>query len=139
MGMRLLTTKFTSYNIAKAEKADKKALIDFIDVGNLSVHKMLRLVQIGNNLCDEEHAADKLDNFLADDEHSLVDAYIQLLDELDMDTKLLKRSGVKVSDIRAQFENNIQAVTNKNDEDEYTSTDERDYEHEFNPDLYSAR
>ena len=142
--MRLLTTKFTSFNIAKAERKYKKELVNMLDVGNLSVEKMLMLISIGNNNCEEEKAAEKLDNYLSDENNSIIDAYIQILEEIDMDLKLLSRSGMKISTIREQLNKTIKSNASKiededEDEDEDTGTDERDYEHEFNPDLYSAR
>lgn len=138
--MRLLTTKFTSYNIAKAERKYKKELVNMLDVGNLSVEKMLMLISIGNNNCEEEKAAEKLDNYLSDENNSIIDAYIQILEEIDIDLKILSRSGMKISAIREQLNKTIKSNASKiEDEDEDTGTDERDYEHEFNPDLYSAR
>ena len=107
MGMRLLTQKFTAYNIAKFEAKHDKEFIDFIDIGKLSISKMLTLIAMGNNNCSEEEAGKKLDNFLDEENNSLIDAYIQLIDEIDRDTKLLKKSGIKVSDLRKQFEENI--------------------------------
>lgn len=101
--MRYLTMKFTAFNIAKAEKQYGKELLDFINIGNLSVEKILILISIGNNLCTEEDAGNKLDNYLSDENNSLIDAYLQLLKELDYDTKILKRSGIKLSDIEASL------------------------------------
>ncbi len=113
--MRYLTMKFTAFNIAKAEKQYGKELLDFINIGNLSVEKMLTLISIGNNLCSEEDAGNKLDNFLSDENNSLIDAYLQLLKELDYDTKILKRSGIKLSDIEASL--NKQLVNDNKQED----------------------
>lgn len=113
--MRYLTMKFTAFNIAKAEKQYDKELLDFINIGNLSVEKMLTLISIGNNLCTEEDAGNKLDNFLSDENNSLIDAYLQLLKELDYDTKILKRSGIKLSDIEASL--NEQLVNDNKQED----------------------
>lgn len=112
---RCLTMKFTAFNIAKAEKQYGKELLDFMDIGKLSVEKMLILISIGNNLCTEEDAGTKLDNFLADENSSLIDAYLQLLKELDYDTKILKRSGIKLSDIEASL--NKQLVNENKQED----------------------
>ena len=113
--MRYLTMKFTAFNIAKAEKQYGKELLDFINIGNLSVEKMLTLISIGNNLCTEEDAGNKLDNYLSDENNSLIDAYLQLLKELDYDTKILKRSGIKLSDIEASL--NKQLVNENKQED----------------------
>lgn len=113
--MRYLTMKFTAFNIAKAEKQYGKELLDFINIGNLSVEKILILIIIGNNMCTEEEAGNKLDNFLSDENNSLIDAYLQLLKELDYDTKILKRSGIKLSDIEASL--NEQLVNDNKQED----------------------
>ena len=113
--MRYLTMKFTAFNIAKAEKQYGKELLDFINIGNLSVEKILILIIIGNNMCTEEEAGNKLDNYLSDENNSLIDAYLQLLKELDYDTKILKRSGIKLSDIEASL--NKQLVNENKQED----------------------
>lgn len=113
--MRYLTMKFTAFNIAKAEKQYGKELLDFINIGNLSVEKILILIIIGNNMCTEEDAGKKLDNYLSDENNSLIDAYLQLLKELDYDTKILKRSGIKLSDIEASL--NKQLVNENKQED----------------------
>lgn len=113
--MRYLTMKFTAFNIAKAEKQYGKELLDFINIGNLSVEKILILIIIGNNMCTEEDAGNKLDNYLSGENNSLIDAYLQLLKELDYDTKILKRSGIKLSDIEASL--NEQLVNENKQED----------------------
>lgn len=112
---RCLTMKFTAFNIAKAEKKYGKELLDFLDIGKLSVEKMIIFISIGCNLCTEEEAGTSLDNFLAYENNSLIDAYLQLLKEFDYDTKILKRSGIKLSDIEASL--NKQLVNENKQED----------------------
>lgn len=114
MGMRLLTKKFCAYTIGKFEKEQSKAqgkdvtILDFIDIGDLSVSKMIFLIRIGNANCSEEEAGEKLDNFLADEKNGLIDAYIQLLDELDRDIHIFKGTGIKVSDLRKEISEDVE-------------------------------
>lgn len=105
--MRVLTKKFTAYTVAQCEKQYKKDFLDFIDIGNLSFSKMITLVQMGNGYFNgklamgEEEAAGLIDKYLSSNEdHTIVDVFIQLLEEIDMDTKLFKGSGTSVEDIR---------------------------------------
>lgn len=109
MGMRYLTKRFGAYTIDKCEKKYKKDFMDFIDIGNLSIGKMIILIQMGNGLnkngefnLSEEDAANKLDEFLSLDgqDNSIVDAYLQLLDEINRDTKILKGTGVTIESIK---------------------------------------
>lgn len=112
MGMRLLTKKFTQYTIAQFEKKYDKTVVDFIDIGNLSVNKMIILIQMGNSGCSEQEAAEKLDNYLSDENNGLIDAYMQILEELDKDIHLFKGTGQNISDMRkAMYEKmNIDGV-----------------------------
>lgn len=129
MSMRLLTKKFCSYTIAKCEKQFKKEFMDFIDVGNLSIEKMLILIQMGNNMCSEEEAGEKLDNYLSDENNGLVDAYLQLLDEVDRDVHILKGTGISIESLKEELykkvENkaseNTAEVNNVLDFDDYTT------------------
>lgn len=114
MGMRLLTKRFSSYTIAKCEKQYKKEFMEFIDIGNLSVDKMLLLIQMGNNMCTEEEAGEKLDNFLADENNGLVDAYLQLLDEIDRDVHILKGTGITVDSIKEELYSKIDNKASEN-------------------------
>ena len=105
--MRDLTKKFTAFTIAQCEKQYKKDFLDFIDIGNLSFSKMITLVQMGNGYFNgkfsmsEEEAAGIIDKYLAaNEDHTIVDVFIQLLKEIDMDTKLFKGSGTNIDDIR---------------------------------------
>lgn len=105
--MRLLTSKFFAYVIAKYEKRYNKEFMDFLDVGNLSMSKILLLIQMGNNDCPEEKAGEKADNYLADPEHSVIDLYLQLMDELNADTHILKGTGVTIDGLRESFFNKV--------------------------------
>ena len=106
--MRMLTTKFTTYKLGKYEKATGKGVMDLLDIGNLEVSKIAEIIKLGNTFpkgCDEdEEAYTKLDNYLAaDEEHSIITAFFDLIDELDTDLKILKSCGLRVADIKDQF------------------------------------
>lgn len=106
--MRMLTTKFTTYKLGKYEKATGKGVMDLLDIGNLEVSKIAEIIKLGNIFpkgCDEdEEAYTKLDNYLAaDEEHSIITAFFDLIDELDTDLKILKSCGLRVADIKDQF------------------------------------
>ena len=98
--MRLLTKRFTSYNIDKFEQRFKKDFMDFMDVGNLSINKIKLLVQMGNNNCSDEDACNIMDNYLSDENNSLIDLYMQVLEELNADTHILKGTGITVAKLR---------------------------------------
>ena len=118
--MRQLTTRFTSYRIAQYEKKTGKGVMDLLDVGNLEVNKIARFIYTGNaQMKEEEEAYDRLDDYLAaDPDHSLITAFFDLIDELDLDLKIMKSCGVKVSDIKDQFkqevENSVNGINFKN-------------------------
>lgn len=112
MGMRLLTKKFTGYNIAKCEKRFHKDFMDFLDIGNLSISKILNLIQMGNNDCEEQEAGRLFDNYLADPNHGVIDAYLQVLDELNSDTKILKGTGITIDKLREEFNRKMGSSVN---------------------------
>lgn len=117
MSMRLLTKRFGSYTIAKCEKQYKKEFMEFIDIGNLSVDKMLLLIQMGNNMCTEEEAGEKLDNFLADENNGLVDAYLQLLEEIDRDVHILKGTGISIESLKEELYKKVENKASENTAD----------------------
>ena len=73
MGMRYFTKKFGSYAIALYEKKYGKDPMSLIDVGNLSIEKMITAIRVGNGtkgndfIMSEEEAASRIDNFLEDE------------------------------------------------------------------------
>jgi hypothetical protein len=110
--MRFLTTKFGSYKIGKYEKATKKSVMDLLDIGNLEINKVAEIIKLGNTFpkgCDEEEEAyKKLDDYLAmSEDHSIISAFFDLIGELDQDLKIMKSCGLKVADIKAQFEEEV--------------------------------
>lgn len=107
--MRQLTTKFGTYKLGQFEKRTNKGVMDLLDVGNLEVNKIAQIIMLGNpTMKDEEEAYQRLDEYLsADDEHSVISAFFDLIEELDKDLKILKSCGLKVSDIKEQFKAQI--------------------------------
>lgn len=111
--MRQLTTRFLSYTIDQYEKKNNCVLMDALDIGNLAVSKILDLIQLGNGPdCPREKAATRLDEYLySDEEHSTISAYLDVLDEMDKDLKILKSCGIKIADLKASFESEVKTKT----------------------------
>lgn len=112
--MRQLTTKFGTYKLGQFEKKTGKGVMDLLDIGNLEVNKIAQIVMLGNPaMKEEEEAYQRLDEYLSsDDEHSIITAFFDLIEELDKDLKILKSSGIKVSDIKDQFKAQIEKNVN---------------------------
>lgn len=101
-----LTKYFGSYNIAKYEKATGKGVMDLLDIGNFEINRIATLIKLGNRIDNEEEIYKILDDYLREDEeHSLISAYFDLLDDLDHDLRILKSCGVNVNDLKDQFKN----------------------------------
>lgn len=109
---RLLTKRFTSYSIAQCEKKYGKDLMDLIDVGGLSISKILILVMMGNNNCADKDAGEILDRYLA--EHSIMEALIQLLEELNADLHIFDGTGLSIDDIREQLNVTVNKASEEN-------------------------
>ena len=115
--MRLLTTKFSTYKLGKYEKATGKSVMDLLDIGNVEVNKIAEIIKLGNTFpkgCDEdEEAYKKLDDYLAaDEEHSVISAFFDLIDDLDKDLKIMKSCGLSVQDIKDQFKEEVSNKVN---------------------------
>lgn len=121
--MRILTTRFFSYVIAKYERKYNKEFMDFLDIGNLSMAKILLLIQMGNNDCSEEDAGKKADNFLADENNSVIDLYLQLMTELNADTHILKGTGITIEGLKESFYGKINDSANNISIEKEASTD----------------
>lgn len=111
---RKLTTRFFTSKIARYEKQTGKGVMDLLDIGNMEVNKIARIIILGNtfpkfdnegNETDEyEEAYKKLDEYLAaDPNNSIITAFFDLIDELDTDLKILKSCGLSVEDIKKEF------------------------------------
>lgn len=111
MARSSLTKRFFSYPIAKYEKATGKSILDLLDIGNIEFNRIIEIIKIGNNGIDEEEAAKILDDYLVeDDDHSIIGAFLDLIDDLDRDVKLLKTCGIKVSELKEQFKQEIESA-----------------------------
>lgn len=98
---RKLTTRFMSYTIGQYEKANKCSILDALEIGNFEVNKLVQLIRLGNHGMTEEDAYAKLDEYLySDEENSLITAYLDLIEEMDKDIKVLKTCGISVADLK---------------------------------------
>ena len=99
--MRKLTKRFGSYALGKYEKATGNSVMDLLDVGNFEITRIANLIKLGNSdFKTEEEAYARLDEYLASDEdHSLISAYFDLIDEPDRDVKVLKSCGISIAEL----------------------------------------
>lgn len=108
--VRVLTKRFFASTIAKFEKQYKKTILDFISVDGLSVNVILTLMSMGNKDKTEDEVANILDEYMAEG-NGIIDALIQVLDELDRDIHIFKGTGLSIKDIKEQYykeiENNV--------------------------------
>jgi len=119
MGMRVFTKKFGAYALQVFEKKTGKTPLDIFDMGNFSMTDMIQVIRVGNGVkggdfvLSEEDAGEKIDNFLEDENNTLIDVYLQLIDEYDRDVKLMRKCGMSVDDIREELNKNIKESTEK--------------------------
>ena len=113
--MRKLTIKFGSYKLGQYEKKTGKGVMDLLDIGNLEVNKIANIIMLGNpQMKNEEEAYQRLDDYLSsDEEHSIISAFFDLIDEMDKDLKLLKSCGISVNQIKQDFQLQVQENVNK--------------------------
>lgn len=113
--MRKLTKYFGTYSISQYEKRTGKGVMDLLDIGNFEVNKLANIIMLGNkDFKNEEEAYDRLDEYLkADEDHSLISAYFDLIDELDRDIKLMKSCGINIADLKAEFATMANNMGNK--------------------------
>ena len=108
--VRVLTKRFFASTIAKFEKQYKKTILDFISVDGLSVNVILTLMSMGNKDKTEDEVANILDEYMAEG-NGIIDALIQVLDEIDRDIHIFKGTGLSIKDIKEQYykeiENNV--------------------------------
>lgn len=108
--VRVLTKRFFASTIAKFEKQYKKTILDFISVDGLSVNVILTLMSMGNKDKTEDEVAKILDDYM-EEGNGIIDALIQVLDELDRDIHIFKGTGLSIKDIKEQYykeiENNV--------------------------------
>jgi hypothetical protein len=89
--------------------------MDLLDIGNIEVSKIAQIIELGNpQMKSEDEAYQRLDEYLSsDEEHSIISAFFDLLDELDKDLKIMKSCGVNVQDIKEQFKTEVEKGVNK--------------------------
>ena len=111
---------YGAYTISQCEKKFGKSIMDFIDIGNLEINKMIVLVQMGFGWANggfklsEEDAADELDQLIG--EQGIVGAYLAILERIDKCIHLFKGTGVTIDDLREQLSKGIE---NKTDVDKH--------------------
>ena len=117
---RKLTKFFGSYKLAKYQKANNVNLMQVIDFDNMDINTLITLVKLGNQegLTDEQ-AAEIIDNYIAsDDNNNYITAYIDLLNEIDMDIHLFKGFGVNVEKIKQDLKAKVAQATEVETDDE---------------------
>ena len=106
--MRKLTKRFLMSVLDKHEKATKEGINDLmVKVSTMSIQSMIDVIVLGNNNIDREEAANILDNYLADEDNTLATAMLDLIEELEKDTKILKMTGVNIKEFRKSIEEEI--------------------------------
>ena len=106
--MRKLTKRFLMSVLDKHEKATKEGVNDLMaKVSTMSIQSMIDVIVLGNNNIDREEAANILDNYLADEDNTLATAMLDLIEELEKDTKILKMAGVNIKDFRKSIEEEL--------------------------------
>ena len=119
---RVLTSRFGSYRIGQYEKKTGKSILDLISMGNFEVNKLALLVKLGSpeiSMDDDEKAYEKIDNYLqASENNSLITAFIDVINELNMDMKIL--GNVKLDSFKEKLNNKVNELSEKleNIEDE---------------------
>lgn len=109
----MLAKKFGTYKIGQYEKRTGKGVMDLLDIGNLEVSKIAEIIKLGNDFPKgtdaDEMAYEKLDNYLeASEDNSVITAFFDLIEDLDRDLKIMRSCGLKVSDIKKQFKEEIE-------------------------------
>ena len=125
--MRKLTKFFHSYVIQQYQKHNKVSLMKMIDFDAMDIDTLFTMIKLGNAkkvqdkwvYIDDEQAAEILDNYIAsDDNNNYITAYIDLLNELDMDINLFKGFGVNVKKIKQDLKAKVAQATEVETDDE---------------------
>ena len=113
-GRSRLTTRFFSYPVSQYEAKTGKGVLDLIQMDGIKLNSMLTLIKLGNkHLKSDEEAGEVLDNYLiADDNNSILTAFIDLIDDLDRDLKFLRGTGMSGAKIKEQFMTKIAKLNN---------------------------
>ena len=106
--MRKLTRRFLTSVLDKHEKATKESIGDILNkLGKMSISSMIDVIVLGNNNITREEASSILDDYLLEDGHDLTTAMLDLIEELDRDTKILRMTGLSVADFREKIDKKI--------------------------------
>ena len=114
---RLLTSRFGSYRIGQYEKKTGKSILDLVTMGNFEVNRLALLVKLGSpeiSMDDDEKAYEKIDNYLqASEDNSLITAFIDVINELNMDMKILGK--VKFDSFKDKLNSKVNELSEKLD------------------------
>lgn len=120
MAARFLTKRFLSYTVGKWEKRNNKGVIDLLDVGKLELNKMAEVITLGitrgKNESDEDitqRAYDAIDNFLDNEDKGIIDLFLQIIREYDMDFKILKAAGMSVDQLEEDLKSGLNDSVSK--------------------------
>lgn len=120
MAARLLTKRFFSYTVGKWEKKNNKGVIDLLDVGKLELNKMAEVITLGltrgKNESDEDitqRAYDAIDNFLDNEDKGIIDLFLQIIREYDMDFKILKAAGMSIDQLEEDLKSGLNESVSK--------------------------
>ena len=119
---RVLTSRFGSYRIGQYEKKTGKSILDLVTMSNFEVNRLALLVKLGSpeiSMDDDKKAYEKIDNYLqASENNSLITAFIDVINELNMDMKIL--GNVKLDSFKEKLNNKVNELSEKleNIEDE---------------------
>lgn len=131
MGNRIFTKKFNAYALQVYEKKTGKTPIDILDVGSLSMIAMVDMIRIGNGVSagkfniSEEEASEKIDKYLDDENNTLIDVYLQLIDEYDRDQHILRKVGKSVDEIREEINKELSTNVDNSTEKLKNMTDNK--------------
>lgn len=111
--VRKLTKRFGAYTISQWEKKTGKTILGALDIGELEINKIAALVSLGNANMPEEEACDLIDRFMIETgETNLLDLYLQVIEELDADWKVLKMANMSVDQLRKSFAESKSMIEN---------------------------
>ena len=102
---------YGAYTISQCEKKFGKSILDFIDIGNMEINKMIVLVQMGFGWASggfkmsEEEASVELDQLI--NEYGIVEAYIKILERIDRNLKIFKGTGTSIAKLREELLNSL--------------------------------
>lgn len=115
---------YGAYTISQCEKKFGKSILDFIDIGNMEINKMIILVQMGFGWANggfkmsEEEASVELDQLI--NEYGIIEAYLKILERMDRNLKIFKGTGTSIHKLREEL---LSQEENKNSDIEHKITE----------------